>query len=98
MRSHIVLDRERVTWREDGGALNRGGFAKVFAGTYDGNHVAIKQLDMAAFVGASEQEVRDYAEIIELHLGASRIQATNMLGPLKGLHTNVSSPEKVFEA
>lgn len=62
----LLLDRENVLFQETDQPLNRGGFASVYAATYGGQPVVVKQLDMTAFVGASEQEVSNLS-IIDSH-------------------------------
>lgn len=58
LRSRLVLDKLRVELVAGEQPLDSGSFASVYLGTYDGAPVAIKQLDMLAFVGKAEEEVR----------------------------------------
>lgn len=60
VRSQLMLDRERVQW-DANDILDRGGFASVYRGTFDGHDVAIKLLDMAAFAGALQDKVGAHA-------------------------------------
>lgn len=57
LRSRLVLSSSQVKWEAAGPFLDRGSFANVYPGTYDGAHVAIKQLDMSSFAGKAEEEV-----------------------------------------
>jgi hypothetical protein len=58
VRSHLVLDRELVQWG-DGDVLDSGGFADVYAGTYNDHDVAVKLLRLKAFaVEQQREEVR----------------------------------------
>ena len=54
-RSRLMLDREHVQW-DANEPLAQGGFANIYHGTYAGNPVAIKLLQLSAFGGEEQRE------------------------------------------
>jgi serine/threonine protein kinase len=54
--SQLVLDREQVEWHA-ADKLDSGGFGSVYAGTYHGAPVAVKQLDMAGLDTEGKHQV-----------------------------------------
>lgn len=77
VRSRLRLDADRAKL-DRRTALGQGGFAAVYAGTYDGHPVAVKLLDMAEYAGGLKDQVC-FDEVVE---GGTMAHASGFKGDM----------------